>query len=86
MACPNTCASQLHERLVHNNTPLYGPWAGWRMAGRVLVSPDGDRISPERLRGILFVESNRLRLHQLRMRAAARLATLPAREQFAGRA
>lgn len=42
--CPNNCAYQLAERTVYNLTPLYGQWAGWRMAGRVLVSPDGDRI------------------------------------------
>jgi len=46
-------------RVVHNRMPLYGPWAGWRMAGRELVSPDGDRISPRRLLGILWAESSR---------------------------
>lgn len=40
-------AQQLRTRVIHNQTPLYGEWAGWRMAGRCLVSPDGDRISPE---------------------------------------
>ena len=54
---PNICAQQLYQRTTHNLTPLYGHWTGWRMAGRVLVSPDGDRISPERLRGILWRES-----------------------------
>lgn len=48
--CPNNCAFQLLERTVYNKTPLHGSWAGWRMAGCCLVSPDGDRISPERLR------------------------------------
>jgi|GEM_PF-2047793 hypothetical protein len=67
--CPNGCASATFERLIHNNSPLYGPWSGWRMAGRELVSPDGDRINPERLRGLLFVEHNRLRLARLRNRA-----------------
>ena len=42
-SCPNHCAYQLAERTVYNLTPLYGQWAGWLMAGRVLVSPDGDR-------------------------------------------
>jgi hypothetical protein len=82
--CPNACAGALLERVVYNKTPLFGPWVGWRMVGRELVSPDGDRINPERLRGMLFVESNRLRLQQLRQRATARVATLPARERFAG--
>lgn len=51
-----------HDRIVYNITPLYGPWAGWRMAGRVLVSPDRDRISPERLRGLLWREKMQSRL------------------------
>lgn len=33
-----------------------GHWIGWRLRGRFLISPDGDRITPERLRGILFRE------------------------------
>lgn len=54
--CPNSCAAALYERTVYNHQHLGGPWTGWRMAGRVLVSPDGDRITPERLRGILWRE------------------------------
>lgn len=47
---------------VHNHTPLYGPWTGWRLAGRDLVDPDGTRFSPERLRGLAWRQdaSNRL--------------------------
>lgn len=41
-----------YDRVVHNITPLHGPWAGWRMAGRQLVSPDGTRFTPERLKGL----------------------------------
>ncbi len=63
-ACPNDCASQHYQRVVANIVPLHGDWAGWRMAGRCLVSPDGDRISPERLRGVLWRES--CRKHVLR--------------------
>jgi len=48
-----------YERVVYNRTPLYGPWAGWRMAGRDLVSSDGDRISPQRLAGILWAQRAR---------------------------
>lgn len=47
-----------YARVVHNRTALYGPWRGWKMAGTVLVSPDRDRITPGRLRGILWAESN----------------------------
>ena len=48
-----------HERIVYNKTPLYGPWTGWRMAGRELVSPEGDRINPGRLAGLLWAERAR---------------------------
>ena len=79
--CPNACAAQLHHRVIRNQTPLYGEWAGWRMAGRCLVSPDGDRIAPERLRGILFAEAGRLALEKRRARTPALvLPTRPARE------
>lgn len=53
--CNRESSDAHYDRIVHNVTPLYGPWAGWRMAGRVLISPDRDRISPERLRGLLVL-------------------------------
>jgi hypothetical protein len=86
--CPNDCASQRHDRIVHNVTPLHGRWAGWRMAGRELVSPDGDRISSERLRGIMFREAGLARIAACRNRrkAMASVATLPPRERFDGSA
>lgn len=67
-ACPNNCAAALHDRLIENTTPLYGQWAGWRMAGQCLVdvSPNGDRIAPERLRGTLFTKAARERLVRTR--------------------
>ncbi|MCD9030365.1 phage protein [Luteimonas sp. Y-2-2-4F] len=43
-----------YERVVHNRCSLHGPWTGWRMAGRDLVSPHGDRFSPERLEGLAW--------------------------------
>ncbi|WP_230938693.1 DUF3653 domain-containing protein [Xanthomonas translucens] len=33
---------------------LHGPWAGWRLAGRDLVAPSGERIAERRLRGLLW--------------------------------
>lgn len=74
---PNPCAAAHYERLVYNRAPLYGPWAGWRLAGRYLVSPDGDRILPERLRGILFQEAARARLAPKRRAAALVPLRLP---------
>lgn len=59
-----------HDRVVHNKTPLHGPWAGWRMAGKDLVAPDGARISPTRMRGILFRMEAEQRLERARTRNA----------------
>ena len=53
-ACPNDCAAQVRDQLTRNHVRLHGPWAGWRLAGRDLVSRDGDRLSPERLRGLAW--------------------------------
>lgn len=47
------------DAVVYSRIDLAGEWGGWKLRGRVLVSPDGDRISAERLRGLLFVESLR---------------------------
>lgn len=82
---PNACALALYDRTIYNKTPLHGPWTGWRMAGRVLVSPDGDRISPERLRGLLFRESLEKR-KAVRQGCVGQVVSLPARETFSGSA
>ena len=50
-----------YERVVHNKMDLHGPWTGWRMAGRDLVALDGARISPERLRGLMWRDQMELR-------------------------
>lgn len=52
--CPNSCAADLHRRVVTNHVELTGPWAGWRLAGRDLVAPSGERIPERRLRGLLW--------------------------------
>jgi len=39
-----------------------GEWYGWRLAGRHLVSPDGERITRERLSGLLWRDGMELRL------------------------
>ena len=54
--------------LVHGLLDLPGAWLGWRLRGRHLVSPHGDRISPARLRGILFLEAMQKRLARGRLR------------------
>lgn len=66
--CPNDCAHAHYERTVYNRQPLQGPWDGWRLAGRDLVSPDGERIPPERLRGILWRQATEARRDALKAR------------------
>jgi hypothetical protein len=61
----------LHERVVYNRQDLTGPWQGWRFRGRDLISPNGTRMSPERLQGLAWREHNEARLIQARSRKAA---------------
>ena len=41
---------------------LSDDWQGWRVRGRELVSPERERITPERLRGLLWRDAMELRL------------------------
>lgn len=52
----NPCARARYQEEILKHVDLRGEWQGWKFRGRDLVSPDGDRISPERLRGILYME------------------------------
>lgn len=47
--CPNWCARENYNRTVHNHQHLPGPWQGWRLAGRWLINPAGERIAPHLL-------------------------------------
>ena len=40
---------------------LSGRFAGWRVAGNYLISPDGDRMTPERLAGLAWRDHMELR-------------------------
>lgn len=58
----NYCARIRFAEQVLNHVALFNEWQGWKFKGRDLVSPDGLRINPERLRGFLFREKiDRLR-------------------------
>jgi hypothetical protein len=50
----NACARAVQEWTVRAVGALHGPWQGWRLAGRWLVTPDGVRLSPERVRGLAW--------------------------------
>lgn len=52
--CPNWCADERYQRTVYNRHYLPVPWQGWRFAGRDLITPEGVRISPERLKGLAW--------------------------------
>ena len=63
---PQEAMDWLHDLMARNHTPLYGRWNGWRMAGRELVSPDGTRFTPERLRGLAWQQETSTRLNSSR--------------------
>lgn len=52
----------MHEALVHNRIRFGYEWQGWRMAGRYLVTPEGDRVCANRLLWLVRRESMREKL------------------------
>lgn len=60
----NPCARRLYDEKVLGHVDLSADWAGWRLRGRWLISPEGDRVNPLRLRGMLFREANDQRRHK----------------------
>ena len=72
---PEEMAARIYALMVRNHTPLYGPWNGWRMAGRELVDPDGTRFTPQRLRGLAWHQDASNRLNNAVARNARRKAS-----------
>lgn len=68
--CPNTCAAQVRDQITRNHVRLHGPWAGWRLAGRDLVSPEGVRLPERRLRGLVWRVEAEERVAKARARKA----------------
>jgi hypothetical protein len=64
----NTCAKRLYAEKVNGHVDLAADWAGWRLRGKWLVSPEGDRINALRLRGILFRESGEKRVSKAKIK------------------
>ena len=58
----NDCARRLYQEKVLGHVDLAADWAGWKLRGKWLISPDGERINPLRLRGILFREDGEKRV------------------------
>lgn len=59
------------DALVYQRLDFTGPWHGWKMRGRDLVSPDGDRLSPERLRGLAWRQASEARRDAARAKRLA---------------
>lgn len=53
------------------NLDLEDEWYGWRLRGRHLVSDDGQRMTIERLRGLMWRDRMELRLKGYASRRAA---------------
>lgn len=64
--CPSGCAQERTDHILRNHVTLTGPWAGWRLAGRDLVSPHGDRLNAQRVLGLAWREHSEQRLAKLR--------------------
>ena len=43
-----------YQFLCDEQRPSHADWLGWKQRGRYLVSPDGQRINPERMCGIMW--------------------------------
>ena len=82
--CKDESTRAHYLRVVENKHALHGPWEGWRMSGRFLIAPNGNRITPERLAGIQWEERTRVSKNMRASRPGA--AVIPARERFDGRA
>ena len=64
----NECAGRLYREKVLGHVDLSADWAGWKLRGAWLVSPDGQRINPLRLRGLLFREAGESRVPRAKQR------------------
>lgn len=71
---PNPCAVQHYARVVDGHNDLSGDWYGWKQRGHWLVSPSGDRISPERMKGLIWRLAQEECLAATQSRNAARKA------------
>lgn len=50
------------DAVLYQHIDFAGTWQGWKLRGRELVSPDKDRITPQRLLGLLWRDEMELRL------------------------
>lgn len=95
MTCPHCDPREIYQRTVENKTKLYGEWEGWRLAGKWLIAPNGQRMMQARVLGMAWAEKRRDidDRRKARERGKAKdsvIITLsrimPARERFDGQA
>jgi len=58
---PAQALNFMRQVLLHSDCDFAHEWEGWKLRGRDLVSPSGQRVNARRLAGLLFVEENRVR-------------------------
>lgn len=71
---PNACALATFKMRNSGVGQLGGPWKGWRLAGRCIVTPDGLRLPVERVIGLAWRQDSEARLCRARDANAARRA------------
>lgn len=59
---PDQAMQFMFDVQVYGHLDFTGQWYGWKLRGRHLVAPDGQRISQERLDGLLWRDAMELRL------------------------
>jgi hypothetical protein len=59
---PQDAMNLAHDLVANGRVDLAGAWQGYRVRGNELVAPDGQRIHRRRLEGLLWRDSQELRL------------------------
>lgn len=68
---PEQALNFMRQVVLHCHCDFTHEWEGWKLRGRDLVSPSGQRVSARRLAGLLFVEENRVRVAKPRKNAVS---------------
>lgn len=71
---PGEAMQYMVDAQLNGRIDLVGKWNGWRLRDRDLVSPSGQRISPQRLEGLLWRDAMELRLAGFASRRQAEAA------------
>lgn len=67
----------MYQVQVTGHLDLGNEWKGWKLRGPYLVAPNGDRILPQRLLGLLYVEKLQKRVMVASRKSAAAAAPSP---------